>query len=65
MARTIALAKPVIFIENSDVGRETTWRILRGMGYRCQLASTSKWIDRFEEYYHDEFLWLPPGFGKK
>jgi FkbM family methyltransferase len=59
MVRTVATAKPVIFLECSGVGRETTWRLLRDMGYRCQLASTWKWIDRFEDYYHNEFLWLP------
>jgi FkbM family methyltransferase len=65
MARTIAATNPVIFLECSGVGRETTWRLLREMGYRCQLASTRKWVDNLEDYYHAEFLWLPPGTGPK
>jgi FkbM family methyltransferase len=60
MRRTVAAAKPVIFVESSEVGRETTWSILRELGYRCQSAITRKWIHTFEEYRHADFLWLPP-----
>jgi FkbM family methyltransferase len=59
MRRTIASSQPVLFVECSDVGRETTWQVLRGMGYRCQSAITRKWLNEFEEYRHSDFLWLP------
>ncbi len=59
MRRTVAASKPVLFIESSDAGRETTWGILRELGYRCQSALTRKWVDTFEEYRHADFLWLP------
>ena len=59
MRRTLAASRPVVFIESSDAGRETTWGILRELGYRCQSAITRKWVDAFEEYRHSDFLWLP------
>lgn len=34
MQRTIAAAKPVLFIECSDAGRETTWHLLTSLGYQ-------------------------------
>ena len=59
MRRTLAAARPVLFVECSEVGRETTWYLLRKLGYRCQSAMTRKWLDAFEEYRHSDFLWLP------
>ncbi|HKM48106.1 MAG TPA: FkbM family methyltransferase [Terriglobales bacterium] len=60
MRRTVAKAAPVLFIECSDAGRETVWRLLSELGYRCQSAVTRKWVHVFEEYRHADFLWLPP-----
>jgi len=59
MHRTVAAAKPILFIECSDAGRETTWALLRELGYQCQSALTRKPIDSLEEYRHSDFLWLP------
>jgi FkbM family methyltransferase len=59
MRRTIAKASPVIFVECSDAGRQTSWDILSALHYRCQSAMTRKWITTFEEYRHSDFLWLP------
>jgi FkbM family methyltransferase len=59
MQRTVAVAMPVLFIESSEAGRETTWTLLRELGYHCQSAITRKQIDSFEEYRHSDFLWLP------
>jgi FkbM family methyltransferase len=59
MCRTIAAAKPVLFVECSELGRETSWKLLRDQGYRCQSAMTRKWVDTFDEYRHSDFLWLP------
>jgi FkbM family methyltransferase len=59
MRRTIAAARPVVFIESSDVGRETTWQLLCDLGYRCQAAITGKWVQAFEQYRHSDFLWVP------
>lgn len=59
MQRTVAAAKPVLFIECSEAGRETTWTLLRELGYCCQSGLTRKQIDSFEEYRHSDFLWLP------
>lgn len=60
MRNTILAANPVLFVECSEIGRQTSWDLLRQSGYRCQSAITSRWIDAFEEYRHSDFLWLPP-----
>jgi len=59
MRRTIAAAKPVVFVECSEAGREAAWSLLRDLGYRCQSAITGKSIHDFEDYTHSDFLWLP------
>ena len=59
MHRTIAAARPILFVECSETGRETAWFLLRGLGYRCQLAATREWVNEFEDYSHSDFLWLP------
>lgn len=64
MRRTIASAKPVLFVECSEAGREAAWHLLRDLGYRCQSAITRKWVTAFEEYRHSDFLWLPPDRAK-
>jgi FkbM family methyltransferase len=60
MRNTILAAKPVVFIECSEIGRQISWDLLRESGYRCQSAITRQWIDAFENYVHSDFLWLPP-----
>jgi FkbM family methyltransferase len=59
MRRTLATSKPVLFVECSDAGRETSWNLLQGLGYRCQSAITRRWVNMFAEYRHSDFLWLP------
>jgi FkbM family methyltransferase len=59
MVRTIAAARPVIYLECSEAGRGTSWELLRGLGYECQSSGTLEWIDAFEKYDHGDFLWLP------
>jgi len=59
MRRTVAAARPVLFVECSEASRETVWYLLRELGYRCQSAISRQWVDRFEDYYHSDFLWLP------
>ncbi|MGA8763825.1 MAG: FkbM family methyltransferase [Candidatus Sulfotelmatobacter sp.] len=59
MRRTISAARPVVFIECSDLGRETSWNLFLELKYRCQSAISRKWVDVFEEYRHADFLWLP------
>jgi len=62
MRRTLASARPVLFVECSDAGREKSWHLLRDLDYRCQSATTGRSIDRFNEYRHSDFLWMPaPG----
>jgi FkbM family methyltransferase len=59
MLRMITTAKPVLFIECSDTGREYTWHTLRQLGYQCQSAIQQTPVTTFEQYRHADFLWIP------
>jgi FkbM family methyltransferase len=59
MRRTLESARPVIFLECSDKGREQTWEILKNLNYRCFSAVAMNRIASFDEYRHADFLWLP------
>lgn len=59
MQATIAAARPVVFIECSDAGRETTWELFGRLNYRCQSAITGSCVTRFDDYRHSDFLWIP------
>jgi FkbM family methyltransferase len=60
MRRTLAAARPVLFVECSEAGREISWFLLRDLGYQCQSAITRKSINEFEQYRHSDFLWFFP-----
>jgi FkbM family methyltransferase len=59
MRCTLASARPVLFVECSEAGREKAWNLLRNLDYRCQSAITGRWTDTFDEYRHSDFLWIP------
>jgi FkbM family methyltransferase len=59
MRRTIAGARPILFIECSALGREKSWKLLTELRYRCQSAITREPVETFAEYRHSDFLWLP------
>jgi FkbM family methyltransferase len=59
MRDTIANTRPVLFLECSDIGRQTTWQLLSELGYQCSGAASRKRIETFEDYRHSDFLWLP------
>jgi FkbM family methyltransferase len=59
MRRTIAAARPVLFVECSEAGREQSWHLMQDLQYRCQSAITHKWVNGLDEYRHADFLWLP------
>jgi FkbM family methyltransferase len=59
MRRTLAAARPVLFVECSEAGREQAWHLLVDLEYRCQSAITRRDIHKLEEYRHSDFLWLP------
>ena len=61
MRETIASSKPVVLLECSDLGRDTSWKLLHDAGYRCESAITRQSISRFDQYRHSDFLWLPHG----
>lgn len=58
MRRMLSIGSPVIFIECSDAGRETTWATLRELGYRCRSAVSQQATEKFEQYRHGDFLWI-------
>ncbi len=60
MTQTIAECRPVIFVECSESGREISWSIMKGFGYRCESATAGREIPSLAEYRHSDFLWLPP-----
>jgi len=59
MRRTLVAAKPVLFIECSEIGRERSWNLLKEVGYVCQSAITREPVVSFEDYRHSDFLWIP------
>lgn len=59
MRRTLAVAKPVLFVECSEAGRETAWHLLRELGYDCESAITRQRVHDLKEYRHSDFLWFP------
>lgn len=59
MSRTLATARPALFVECSEIGREKSWHLLQGLGYTCQSAITRTMVESFENYRHSDFLWLP------
>jgi FkbM family methyltransferase len=59
MRRTLAAARPVLFVECSEAGREQAWHLLVDLQYRCQSAITRRDIHTLEEYRHSDFIWLP------
>ncbi len=59
MLRTIAAARPVVFLECSDGGREVSWRLFQELRYECQSAITRQPVSSYSEYRHSDFLWLP------
>jgi FkbM family methyltransferase len=59
MHRTLAKARPVLFVECSEIGRERFWRLLIDLGYKCRSAVTRKAVESFENYRHSDFLWVP------
>lgn len=63
MKATIQSARPVIFLECSDKGRELSWELLRGLGYSCASAVSRMPIHSFEKYRHDDFVWQPAGIA--
>lgn len=59
MRETIAAAQPIIFLECSDIGRQTSWKLLHQNGYRCFRATSLCEVTSFDNYRHADFLWLP------
>jgi FkbM family methyltransferase len=59
MSKLIKECRPVIFVECSELGRQYAWEFLISQKYKCFNAITNKEINHFDQYSHDDFLWLP------
>ena len=60
MQKLISKTHPVIFIECSKAGREIVWEILKDKNkYNCFNAITDKEIIDFQDYWSDDFIWIP------
>ena len=59
MSKLLAKNRPTVFIECSEIGRGTTWQAMKDLDYRCLRARDCLKVNEFNEYAHDDFLWLP------
>ena len=60
MQKLISRCKPHLYIECTNIGRETTWSILKSLNYSCFKAGNIKdEIIDFNLYRHNDFIWLP------
>ena len=60
MQKLISRCKPYLYIECTNIGRETTWSILKSLNYSCFKAGNIKEeIIDFNLYRHNDFIWLP------
>tara|TARA_B110000444_G_C18610864_1_gene487583 strand:+ start:585 stop:773 length:189 start_codon:yes stop_codon:yes gene_type:complete len=58
MKELISREKPIIYIECSDIGRETVWNILKELNYSCYFTSKQEEeVVDFNQYRHNDFLW--------
>lgn len=60
MQKLISRCKPYLYIECTNIGRETTWSILKLLNYSCFKAENIKdEIVDFNLYRHNDFIWIP------
>lgn len=60
MQKLISRCKPYLYIECTNIGRETTWSILKSLNYSCFKAENNKnEIVNFNLYRHNDFIWIP------
>lgn len=60
MKQLISRCKPYLYIECTNVGRETTWSILKSLNYSCfKSENIKKEIIDFNLYRHSDFIWIP------
>ena len=60
MQKLISRCRPYIYIECTNIGRETTWNILKSLNYSCFLAQEYREeIVDFSLYKSNDFIWAP------
>ena len=59
MQKIISRCKPYLYIECSEIGRKTTWTILKSLNYSCFKAENKEEIVDFNLYKHNDFIWIP------
>lgn len=60
MQNLISRCRPYIYIECTNIGRETTWSMLKSLNYSCFKAENIKnEIITFNLYRHNDFVWTP------
>lgn len=59
MQQLISRCRPILYIECSEIGRETSWNILTSLNYRCFSSDNKVEIGDFEQYAHADFIWVP------
>ena len=60
MQKLISRCRPYMYIECTNIGRKTTWSIMKSLNYSCFQAKNNKdEIIDFNSYKSNEFLWVP------
>ncbi len=60
MKNLISRCRPIIYIECSKAGRQTTWDIFKELNYSCFFCfNLDKEVVNFSEYRHNDFVWIP------
>ncbi len=60
MSELLRRHRPTLFVECSEIGRESVWGRMRELGYRCHRAvGPAEEITDFADYRHADYLWLP------
>ena len=60
MKNLISRCRPIIYIECSKAGRQTTWDMFKELKYSCFFCfNLDKEVVNFSEYRHNDFVWIP------
>lgn len=60
MQALISRCRPHIYIECTNIGRETTWSIMKSLNYSCfQTKNEENEVLELASYKSNEFLWIP------
>jgi len=60
MKQLLRRARPILFLECSDIGRQQTWDIMRSLGYSCfDVGKEGRKVSEYAKYRHSDYIWIP------